>query len=75
MIHERIESELAQKRKMREEMEELRYKLNETLEQANPDMKEITTALVEEKVRDMKELYERERERLLLDLGNRVQKV
>ena len=75
MIHERIEAELAQKRKMREEMEELRIKLSETLEQANPDIKKITTALVEEKVREMKESYDHERERLLLDLGNRVQKV
>lgn len=75
MIHERIEDELAQKRKMREEIEDLKTKLTLALEDVNPDIQEITTALVEDRVQEMKKSFDRERERLLSDLSNRVQKV
>ena len=46
MIHARIEEELAQKRKMRQEIENLK---NE-----NPDVEEISKAIVEEKMQEMK---------------------
>lgn len=75
MIHDRIEEELAQKRKMRQEMDELREKLNQALEETNPDIQEITTSLVEERVAEMKRSFDKERENLLSDLSNRVQKV
>ena len=43
MIHQRIEEELENKRKMRTEIQDLKEKLNETLEKVNPDIQEITT--------------------------------
>ena len=75
MIHQRIEEELENKRKMRTEIQDLKEKLNETLEKVNPDIQEITTCLVEERVEEMKRTFDDERERLMLDLSNRVQKV
>ena len=75
MIHQRIEDELASKRKIREEMEDLKVALNVALQEINPDIQSITTALVEDRVQEMKSTFDRERENLLSDLGNRVQKV
>jgi kinesin family member 5 len=75
MIRQRIEEELAQKRKMREEMEDLKVALQVALQEINPDIQSITTALVEDKVQEMKRSFDTEREHLLSDLANRVQKV
>ncbi|CAI2381763.1 unnamed protein product [Moneuplotes crassus] len=65
MIHARIEEELATKRSMRKEIEDIKYQ----------DEDQLTKEVVQAKMNEMKESFDKEREHLLSDLGNRTQKV
>lgn len=53
----------------------LKNELKEQLEKGSPNIEEITSRIVKEKLEEQRKVFDNEREQMLKDLQNRVEKV
>ena len=70
-----LKKEINAKKKLKVELEKLKKTLSVTKNIDSKDLEAITNAMIEDKLHEVKEKYEKEREQIMVGLKDRVEKV